>query len=513
MAQREADDTRQERHAIRPSDVARGTGTTLLARMGGVIEVLTQPLYVWLFGLAGYGLYAVLWAAINLIENVADLGMTSALQRTIPKAATMAEQVASLRSALLFGVTPCLAIAIGVSLAAPAVATLFNAATADAEFLIGAVRVFAWALPLWAFVEIATSALRAKRVFGAEIRLRLMWEQSIRAVLAVGLYAAGLGFMAIVIAHLASLAIVAVLSVKLLARHYDLGLLLAPAPRAIRSDTFKAGIAALPANLTARLLGDGPPIILNAWLPGSAGAVAAGLYTIARKVSSIVQLVRTAFAYVMAPLAAAASTGEAREVRDIYSFATRLSVALVLPLAAVMAAAGPLVLTLFGQQAAAAYPALMILTGARVIEAITGPATPIQQVTRSYWGQQLGSLCGIAIAVAITLAMMPQGGVAAMSIAVASGFLVASLVPIIQLWREDGLLPFDPPFLSGFGIALAVAATAAFAIKLVAGAPAFVAWPATIITLVGSVWLSCRFALAAPDRAALGGVGRKVRLI
>ena len=41
--------------------VAKGAGTALLARAGGVIEIISQPLYVWLFGLPTYGLYMVLW--------------------------------------------------------------------------------------------------------------------------------------------------------------------------------------------------------------------------------------------------------------------------------------------------------------------------------------------------------------------------------------------------------------------------------------------------------------------
>jgi hypothetical protein len=40
---------------ITTADVAKGAGTTLLARLGGVLEVVAQPLYIWLFGLAGYG--------------------------------------------------------------------------------------------------------------------------------------------------------------------------------------------------------------------------------------------------------------------------------------------------------------------------------------------------------------------------------------------------------------------------------------------------------------------------
>jgi len=46
--------------------VAKGVGTTMLARLGSVIEVVAQPLYVLLFGLPAFGLYTVLWASVNL---------------------------------------------------------------------------------------------------------------------------------------------------------------------------------------------------------------------------------------------------------------------------------------------------------------------------------------------------------------------------------------------------------------------------------------------------------------
>src|SRR3546814_3180519 len=54
-------------------DVATGARTALLSRLGAVIEIVAQPAYTWMFGLATYGLYTVLWALVNLIENIADL--------------------------------------------------------------------------------------------------------------------------------------------------------------------------------------------------------------------------------------------------------------------------------------------------------------------------------------------------------------------------------------------------------------------------------------------------------
>jgi hypothetical protein len=57
-----------------------------------------------------------------------------------------------------------------------------------------------------------------------------------------------------------------------------------------------------PATIGRRLLFDAPPLVLNLMLAGTRGAVAAGLFEIARKISTVPLIVRQAFAYVMAPL-------------------------------------------------------------------------------------------------------------------------------------------------------------------------------------------------------------------
>src|SRR5690606_23417500 len=170
--------------AVTSRHVARGLGTTVLARLGAVVEIVAQPLYVLMFGLAGYGLYAVLWATINLLENIFDTGMTSAMQRTVPQSASDGEAAAALRTAMIFGVGPCLIVAALIAAFAADLAPLLNVAEKDRPLVVPAIQLFVWALPLWAFVEIATSAMRARMVFGAEIRLRIVWEQIMRLVFA-----------------------------------------------------------------------------------------------------------------------------------------------------------------------------------------------------------------------------------------------------------------------------------------------------------------------------------------
>jgi|CXWL01.1.fsa_nt_gi O-antigen/teichoic acid export membrane protein len=506
--------TPQTSSPVTSRDVAKGAGTTLLARLGAVMEVVAQPLYVAMFGLASFGLYAVLWAAVNLAENVADLGMTSSMQRVVPQAKSRQEEVSALRSAMLMGVGPCIVVAAAASLAASSVAPMFNTAQSDAAFLVHAIAVFAWSLPLWAFVEIATSALRSKRVFGAEIRLRLFWEQLLRLIITSAFWFAGFSTMALFYAHLVSLSIICLLCIRLLARYFDLALFFkGRLVDRIFHETWKAGLAVLPANIVGRLFGDGPSLALNWLLPGSAGAISGGLYAIARKISSIVQVVRIAFAYVLAPLASAASQNHVDEVRAIYGFATRVSFAIAVPLGLVLAAAGVPILNLFGSAAAMALPAVIILVIARVVETVLGAAVPIQQVTSSYWQQQLASIVGLGVAFLIGLMLMPGWGLTGMAIAVAVGFVIAAALPMAQLYWHDGLNPFFAPF--GRVLALTTLfGVGGLALTLAShGLPEWLQLPVAVGLMLGSLWLSCRFALPHDDRLSMGKTGRALRLV
>src|SRR6478735_5512126 len=71
--------------AVTRADVARGAGLAGLSRMGALIEALAQPLYAWLFGIAAYGIYVVLWGAVSLATNIVHLSMPLALQREVPR--------------------------------------------------------------------------------------------------------------------------------------------------------------------------------------------------------------------------------------------------------------------------------------------------------------------------------------------------------------------------------------------------------------------------------------------
>ena len=501
--------------AVTSRSVARGLGTTVLARLGAVVEIVAQPLYVLMFGLAGYGLYAVLWATINLLENIFDLGMTSAMQRTVPQSASDAEAAAALRTAMLFGVGPCLVVAGIIAFFAADLAPLLNVAERDRPLVVPAVQLFVWALPLWAFVEIATSAMRARMVFGAEIRLRIVWEQIMRLVFAGLFFVGGFGLKGLFIAHLCSLAITAILCVRLLARYYRFGDLRRGGRGSdIERQTFWAGLSILPSNVIARLFGDAPALILNLLLPGAAGAAAAGLFTIARKLSSVVQLVRIAFVYVMAPLASSAEREDRAQVADIYAYATRLIAAIALPLAAVLAAGSAPLLSLFGAEAKVAQAALIILLFARAVEAVLGISLPVLQVVAAFHRQLTASIIGVIVAVAAGWLIVGRtDALTGVTLAMSIGLVVMSGIPMMQLALGEKLQPFDHQFpaVAVKGLAITVAAGGA---GLLAGQFSdAIALPLIVLLAVAAIWLSLRFALPHADRASLGKTARKLRLV
>ena len=497
--------------AVSRSDVARGAGLAGLSRAGALIEAVAQPVYTWLFGLATYGLYVALWAAVSLITNFVDLSMTSALQRVIPTEDERARAHGAVKLALLVSVVPAALIALAVALNAEAVAGLFSAAPEDRLFLPRAVALFAWALPLWTFVEVATSAARARRAFGPEIRLRIFWEQIARILFALGFFALGFGGIGLIGAHLCSLIVTALLAIHLLGRYYSLRLLVrAPIPGDLARNLLVSGLALLPANLSRRFLIDAPSLVLNLMLPGAAGAAAAGLFEIARRISTVAHIVRQAFQYVLGPLSSAQARADRAAIAPLYRFASRVSTALVVPLGGLLIFAGADILSVYRPEVAQALPVLWILVGARVAEAIVGPAATIVEMTGHRVLPLVNSLAGILLWAGLAYLLAPRMGAFGMAIAVSAGTLVSAYAATLELRISDGLSPFDRKLFQGLSVAVGGFALMALA-EWLAGGP--LRFALVLVLWAATSWLALRYGLTREDRVALGGLSRRLGLV
>jgi O-antigen/teichoic acid export membrane protein len=496
-------------------EVARGAGLAGLSRAGALIEALAQPLYTWLFGIATYGVYVVMWGAVNLVENFIDLSMTTALQRIVPTREKEEAAHAAVKIAFLVALTPAFLIALLVSLNAAWVASFISAAPEDVPHLPGAVALFAWTLPLWTFVEVATSAARARRAFGPEIRIRIFWEQIARIVFATGFFFLGFRSTGLMIGHLCSLTLTAGLCVPLLRRYYDLRLLIAaPLTAPLAREAILTGLGLLPGAFARRLLIDAPTVVLNLMLPGARGAATAGLFEIARKLSTVTFLVRQAFQYVLGPLASAQAHADRARLAPLYHFSSRVSTALVVPLGGLLAFGGKDILSVYRPEALAALPMLNSLDAGRALEAIDGPASVIVEMTGHRVLPLLNSLVAFVLWGVLSLWLIPGtgplGGGMGMAVAVAVATVASTYAATVELRISDGLTPFDRRLLAGLAIALAGVALM-WGVTEIAGGP-------VRFVLVLALWaLASRFALrhglTRDDRLALGGLAKPLRLV
>jgi O-antigen/teichoic acid export membrane protein len=498
---------------VSKGDVAKGAGLAAIARLGALIEVIAQPAYTWMFGLAGYGVYVVLWAAINILANVLDISFGQALQRIVPATADEKEQHGAVHFALLLSTGLGIVAALALTLTAPWLASQIAAAPEDAAMLPRAIALFAWSLPLWIFVETATAAARAKRAFGPEIRLRIFWEQVARLVFAAGFFAAGFGVEGLLLGHLASLAMTAWLSWKLLARYYDPALLRsAPLPAPLRNLVITTGLAMLPPSLARRAYNDLPPILLNAMLPGSGGAIAAGLYGIARKIASIPLIIRQSFLYVLAPLASEQGAADRAGIAPLYSFSTHISILLAIPLSMLLILIAPDMLSAFAPGSQAALSVLVALLVARAIEAAIGPATPIVEMIGHKGLPLINSLIGLALWLGLGLWLVPDFGAYGMALAVSAAVVITAFLAVAELVWSDRLSPFT----SGFWKALLAAALCVAALWGIGLALSPLGQPmratGLLILFWPLLWLALRYGLEPEDKIALGKAAVKLRL-
>ncbi|MCJ9430192.1 lipopolysaccharide biosynthesis protein [Kordiimonas marina] len=506
------EEANQPDHAHHTARVAGGAGYAFLGRLGALIEVGSVIAFTWVYGSATFGLFAVLWSYVRVATTVTDLGMGMSLQRFIPRAGE-AEASRITGTALKSSFLASCLIALVTTLLAPMIAPHLNAAKADEAHLISVIRLYVWVLPFWTFVEVATAAIRARRTFGPEIKVRIFYEQGLRLIVAVSLGLLGARTYGLFAAHLVSVILAALLALRLIARYYDLSAVLkAPITGATTKELRTTGLSLMPATITKKLFSEFPVMVLNFMLPGAAGAAAGGYYAVARKVASALQVVRTTFEYVMAPLAAErAGEGDHKALSAMYAYATRLSLTFALPFGAALVLARHDILATMRPEFQAAAAAIAILCLGRVIEAATGPSSAIIETLGHRLLAALNGLAGIVALLIVSALMIPAHGVTGAAIAAAVGLNVTALLSLIEAAALFRLWPYDR------GTLRPLALSALLSAGMIALIPASNHWPApygliaALLGLMLTLGLVVRHGLTDTDATALGKLGRLIR--
>ena len=427
------------------TSVAKGAGLTFLGRLGAVIELLSVVLLAQTYGAESYGIFLLFWGYIFLTSSFTNLGMVAVLQRFVPGAKDEHEAHSYLKIALTVTLTLSLIFCVITFIAAPVLSPYINAGQEKQQAITDIVRIYIWTLPLWCLVEIATGAVRARHAFGAEIRLRIFYEQFLRIVLAMVFYFLGQDTFGLYLAHLCSLFITMLLSLRLLGRFYNVSLIFRTSWQSdILGHAISYGIPMMISLATQRLYSNLPLFFLNAFLPGVRGAEAVALYGVARKIVSVLHVIRQVFSYVLSPLAAAIHAGENKEnVQVIYAFSTRLICSIFIPIATFIVIFRHDILGLAGHDFVAAGSVLLILTIGRGAEALTGPANAIIDVIGRYRIPLINSFSGLSVACVLMAILVPQYEMAGAAVAAVIGLNVTSLLAFFILYLRFDLQPYD----------------------------------------------------------------------
>ena len=489
--------------------VAGGAGFAFLGRLGALVEALSVIVFTWVYGASTFGLFAVLWSYIKVSTAFSDLAMTTALQRFVPKADDHeADLVAGHAIKLSFLVSTLLAVA--GFLSAPAFAGFISAADADAEKLVTVIRIYVWVLPFWTMVEVATAAIRARRTFGPEIRVRIFYEQGIRLIAAVAFGMLGYMTYGLFLAHLVSVVLAAGLALRLVAKHYNLkAVLSAPLTGPIAREMRSYGTSVMPANTIKKLFSEFPVMFLNFLLPGAAGAAAGGYYAVARKIASALQAVRMTFEYVMAPLAAEKDGhGDRAALHDMYAYATRLSICLALPFGGALVLARHDILATMDPEFQAAAAAIAILCLGRVVEAATGPSSAIVEMLGHRLLPAINGLAGLAALLGLGVWLIPQYGVTGAAVAAATGLNVTALLGLLEGHFLFRLWPYDKQIARPLLVSVLTTGVLMALVPVSANWPAPVGIVAAVAGFALAFLIIVRLGLSHDDAEALGRLGK-----
>ena len=489
--------------------IANGAGLVFLGRMGALIEAVSLFVFAWYYGPETFGLFALLWTVLTVSTVVSDVAMTTAMQRFVPKAKEGdAEKYVgyALKLTLLIST----AIAAVVCYFAPHLAPFINVGEASAEHLITVIRIYIWVLPLWTMVEVATAAIRARRTFGPEIRIRIFYEQGLRLVAATVFVILGYLTYGLFVAHLVSVTLAALLALRLVSKQYDLGAILrAPLTGPVAKEMRQYGLSIMPANIIKKLFSAFPVIYLNLLLPGAAGANASGFYTLARKIASIILAVRLTFEYVMAPLAAEKEgMGDRKALQNMYGFATRLSIGVALPLGAALILARKDILAMSPPEFQVISTAIAVLCIGRMIEATTGPSSSIIEMLAHRALPPLNALIGFSALLGVGYYMVPLYGVTGMAIGAAVGINVTALLSMIETMALFKLYPYNRLLIRPLIASLLLAGGIGAMIPYSEAWPAPFGFVAAITSLLLALFLLIRYGLTHEDTASLGKLNK-----
>jgi O-antigen/teichoic acid export membrane protein len=172
------------------------------------------------------------------------------------------------------------------------------------------------------------------------------------------------------------------------------------------------------------------------------GTDASGLYYPLARISEIAALGLVSTNLIVAPMISELhSTGQRARLQRLLTLAAMVTSAITLAVAIAFWLVGGWVLGLFGAGFVAGYPALLILLGGQIVNALCGPVGVLMNMTGSHDRAALVLTCAAALNVVLNATLIPLYGVSGAATATALSAVAWNLWMFAEVRRRQGVNP------------------------------------------------------------------------
>lgn len=173
-----------------------------------------------------------------------------------------------------------------------------------------------------------------------------------------------------------------------------------------------------------------------------------GVFSIANQVNLIGTIFHASMNQSARPLIAELNDqGKHRQVELIYQTTTRWVVMLNLPIVLLITLFPDAIMSIFGKSFAGGAAALAIMGLVNLINVATGMCGTILDMTGHTRMKLMNSIVRVSVAILANLILIPRWGITGAAYAALIHEVIANSLPLVQVWRLYGILPYSRGFL------------------------------------------------------------------
>ncbi|MFC7156185.1 flippase [Halomarina halobia] len=415
------------------------------------ISFLAKLVIARVLGPVDYGVVSLGITTTTIASTLVLLGLDVGVGRYLPRSKTAEERRGVLVSAFQLAVPLSIVVGIGVSLAAPVIATdLFHDPSTEPVL-----RVFGLAIPLAALMKLTIGGVQGLQRSLPKVLIRNIVNPVARfagilLVLALGFRGVGIAW-----AYVLSYAVAGAVGVYFLATRTPLF------ERGVRAVSMHRELLAFSAPLVVSttmtlVLSDIDTFMLGAL--STSGAV--GIYNTVYPIAELLTVMLASFSFIFMPVVSELhGEGQYEETRRLYQVVAKWIFVLSLPLFALLSLyPRRAILLTFGPEYVAGALALSVLTIAFFTHAIAGPnSSALTSVGRTRL-IMLDNTFIAALNVGLNLVLIPRYSYLGAAAATAVSYVLLNLLYSYQLYREMGAHPFSPTLVRSGAVSVALVA-------------------------------------------------------